>query len=141
MTLHEILGESLRCFELCCFLIRSPNTEAIRLKEVNDPERERIIGADDRQLDSLLSRKLEEVWEIFCRNINIFNGVAGFEESLSFGAGIARCAPHPSNVRRLRKFPNQGVFATARTDDKDFQSLNELCNSRTLYHLTNLPCL
>src|SRR6185369_7017652 len=100
-----------------------------------------IVRADDRQTDFLFLRKLEEAWEILGGNVDVLNDIACFEKAFSCGSRVAGGAPHPGNVRGLRKFPNEGVFASARTNDKDFQSLNELYNSGTLHDLPNLPCL
>ena len=51
---HELLGEDLAALELGRGLARTEDAQAPVLELVHDPQRERQLGSDDRQIDAEL---------------------------------------------------------------------------------------
>jgi hypothetical protein len=56
--------------------------------------------------------------EVVCGKGHILDGAAIGAEAFKSSAGIAGGTPHLGGEGRLGQFPNHGVFATARADDK-----------------------
>ena len=117
--LHELLGENLGRLELRGLLVRPPDAQAVFLEQIHDAQRQRIVRADDREFDFLFLREREQLRQIFRADVHAFDRRAVFGEAFLRDAGVARRAPHLRDVRRLRQFPDQRVFAPARTDDEN----------------------
>ena len=90
------------------------------LKQIRDAQCQRIVRPDDSEFDFLFLREREEFRQIIRAEIDASDNGIVFREPFLRDAGVARRAPHLRGVRRLREFPDQRVFASARTDDKDF---------------------
>ena len=90
------------------------------LEQIHDAQRERIVRADDGEINFLFLREGEQLGQIFRADVDAFDQCAVFGEPFLRDAGVARRAPHLRGVRRLRQFPDQRVFASARTDDEEF---------------------
>ena len=65
-------------------------------------------------------REGAEARQIFGAEVDALDGRAVFRQAFPGDAGIARRAPHPRDVPRLRQFPDQRVLAPAGADDQDF---------------------
>src|ERR1019366_6047107 len=118
--------------ELRGFLVRPPYSQSVFLEQIHDAERERIVRANDGEVGFLFLRKREQLRQILRAEIHTLDQRRIFGESFLCDARIARRAPHLRDVRRLRQFPNQRVFASARTDDENFHEIlfDRLCGWR-----------
>ena len=94
--------------------------QAVFLEQIHDAQRQRVVRADDGEINFLLLREGEQLRQIFRAELTHSTSCAVFRESFLRDAGVARRAPHLRDVRRLRQFPDQRVFASARTDDENF---------------------
>ena len=88
------------------------------VESIDDPGRQRILGADDGQPDSPLARKIQQAVVVIGGNGNVF--AAGFEG----GAGVA--GRHEDGIRRVRlgALPRQCVFAATRANNQNIHNLN-----------------
>ena len=118
--LHEILGENFGRLELRGFLVRSPDPPAVFLEQIHDAQRQRIVRPDDGEFDFLFLRKGEQLRQIPGAKVHALDERGIFCQPFLCDAGVARRAPQLCDVRRLRQFPHQRVFASARADDKNF---------------------
>ena len=116
---HEILREGFRGLELRGLLVRPPDAQAVLLEQVNNSDRKRVVRPDDRQVDPVLLREIEQLRQILRADANAFDRRLILHQPLQGDAGVGRRTPHPRDVRRLRELPDQGVFPPARTDDED----------------------
>ena len=58
VALHEFLGENLRRFEPRGALGRTEDAQAVRLKKIDDAGGERVVRADDGEVDALVLGEL-----------------------------------------------------------------------------------
>ena len=112
MALHEFLRENLRRFELRGALRGAEDPQAVLLEKIDDARGERVVRADDREVDALILGKLHER-----RLLGDFQRDARGEWR---DAGIARRAKNRAHAWRLPEFPDERVFAPAAAEDEDF---------------------
>jgi hypothetical protein len=91
------------------------------LKQIHDAQRERIVRPDDGEFDFLFLREREQPGKSSALMLT-HSTARHFWRAFLCDAGVAGRAPHLRDVRRLRQFPNQRVFASARTDDQNFHT-------------------
>ena len=112
VALHEFLRENLRRFELRGVLRGAEDAQAVALEKIDDARGERVVWADDGEVDALVFGELHE------------RGVLGdFERQACRelrDAGIAGCAKDGADAGRLAQFPDERVFAPAAAEDEDF---------------------
>ncbi len=102
------------------FLVRPPNPQAVFLEQIHDAQRERIVRADDGEFDFLFLREREQFRQIFGANVDAFDRRRFFASRSCAMPALPGAHQICVGVRRLRQFPNQRVFASARTDDQNF---------------------
>ena len=107
------------------FLVHAPDAQTVFLEQIHDAQRERIVRPDDGEFDFLFPRECEQLRQILRADVDAFDRVAqpfapGEPAHFLRDAGVARRAPHLRDMRRLREFPHERVFASARTDDAEF---------------------
>src|SRR5215203_5615869 len=64
VPLHEVLRENFRRLELRGLLVHAPNAEALRLKQIDDAECERIVRADDTEVRLFLLRERQQARQV-----------------------------------------------------------------------------
>ena len=110
---HEVFGEALAAFELCCLLVWAKDGEALGLEGIDDAFNQKRFRADEGEADVVLFGEGQEVADAGERDIAHplhvgSTGVAGGDVNM-LDAGV------------LRKFPGQRVFAPACADDQDIK--------------------
>jgi hypothetical protein len=106
--------------ELRRLLVHAPDFQAVFLEQIHDAQRQRVVRADDGEINFHFLREREQPRQIFRADVDTFDRRAVAGEVFLRNAGVARRAPHLRGVRRLCQFPDEGVFASARTDDENF---------------------
>ena len=89
---------------------RPEDAASIGLESIDEPRRQRVVGANDRQIDALLTREREQALDVRDGKRCIL--------SKGSGAGVAWRAINLPDIRRAREFPGQRVFASAAADDE-----------------------
>jgi hypothetical protein len=113
VAFQEFLGEGLGAFEPRRGLPRAEAAQARGRERIDHAGHERRLGADDREPDLLRTRQRHETVDV----LGLDGHVA--DARLGRGAAVAGRHEHFGDVRGLRAFPCQRVFATAGTCDED----------------------
>ncbi len=106
---EQILAEHLACFELGSGLRRAERPQPRLLEGIDQPGRERGLGPDDREIDLVLPRELEQALDVGRRDIDVL----GVER----GAGVAGGHEHTLGPAALAELPSQSVFAATISND------------------------
>src|SRR5262249_52111106 len=110
--LEELLREDLRAFDP---RPRGPGAEDEEVRGaqlVGEAEAERLLGADDDEVDGLALRELDEGRDVVRRD--------GDVRRVLRGAGISRSAQELRSERGLGELPDQRVLAASAADDENF---------------------
>src|SRR5262249_2281700 len=107
----ELLGERLRALQTSGRRPRAEGGEARLREAVDEPERERQLRTDDRQIDAALAREALQAREVVDRDRHAVR-VGG-------DAGVAGRAVESVHARALAELPHERVLATASADDED----------------------
>src|SRR6185503_4015898 len=124
---EQVLAEDLAAFELGRLPGGAEDLQPVVLEEVDDALAERAFGADDREVDGVLLRELEEPLEVVRVDVDAL-GVLG-------DSGIAGRRVQLGEEGRTRNFPGQGVLASAAADEEDLHQLPAFFLSIQARHL------
>ena len=117
---HELLGKDLRGLELGGLAVGPPDAQSVLLEEVHDAQRQGIVGADDGEVGAVFLDEGQQLGQILGVERDTLDGRVVAVEPLLGDAGVAGGAPEVGGVRGLGELPDQGVFAAAGTDHKEF---------------------
>jgi hypothetical protein len=106
---HELLRPALARLDLGGRAGRAERAQPARLEGVDDPVRERVVRADDGQVDRALGRPIGQPIDLARADRDELGQLAD--------AGVARCAVELVAAGALAQLPAERVLATARTDD------------------------
>ena len=101
MAFHELLGKDLARFELCGLPVWTPGPQPILRKQINNTKCQRVIGPNDGQIRFLFPGKRKERRQVFCPDVDAFNGPAVRCDPLGTNPRVARRAPELRRKRRL----------------------------------------
>ena len=110
MTCQEIFGEGFRPFQLGSTFRWSEDFQASSAERVNYANHQRRFRADNGQIDFLILGKVQQGRDIGHTDGDVLQ--SGFQGS----TGVTRCHEDRFHPRRLRRFPRQGVLASAVTN-------------------------
>ena len=112
VAFHEILRKNLRPLEACAGFRRTENPEAGLLENIRDSGGQRVIGADDGEVDFFVAGEFQKRLRVgdFQRHVARDRG----------GARVSGSADDFPDAWRLFQFPGERVFASAAADDEDF---------------------
>ena len=108
---QQRFGERLAGFESGRGASGAEHPQPTRLEQIDDAQAERELGADDGQGDPFGFGERGQPVQIVGRQIDRLGMLRD--------AGVARRAIHLRDVRALPELPDQGVLASAATDDQD----------------------
>ncbi len=111
---QQVLAEDLAPFELGCRLAGAENAQFLGLERVDNAERERLFGPDDREADIVLLGELDEARKIGRADVDVLGHARR--------ARVARRDEDAVDVRTLPKLPGQRMLAPATTDHQELHS-------------------
>jgi hypothetical protein len=111
---QEVLGEDLAAFELRGRLARPEELEPVRREPIGDPEHERRLRPDDREVDLRLAGVARERLDVVGRDVDAGRDL---RERV-----VARRDEEATRERRGEDRLGQRVLATAGADEEDVQA-------------------
>ncbi len=115
MAFHEGLGESLAALELGGVGRGTEGRDADLAQAIGESRRQRILGADDDEVDHLATREGDDPRQI----VRLRLGMADGE---TFHRCTARGGMQAPELVTLGELPHQRMLAPAAADDEDLQA-------------------
>ena len=120
---QQVLAEDLARFQLGGGLRRAERLQAGLRERVDDAGGERRFGADDREVDLVLLREVEQALDVGRGDVDVLGVLSG--------AGVAGRDEHAIGAAALADFPGQRVFAATIANNENFHRAMRNCRERS----------